>query len=142
MSQTYVPAALRRKVAAQARLRCGYCLTAEGIVGTPMEIEHLVPEALGGATEEENLWLACPLCNRHKGCRTTAEDPASGQMVPLFNPRSQTWEEHFSWGGSGTRVIGVTAVGRATVAVLKLNRPALVKARKRWVAAGWHPPRD
>ncbi len=142
MSQTYVPAALRRKVATQARLRCGYCLTAEGIAGTPMEIEHLVPEALGGATEEENLWLACSLCNRHKGCRTTAEDPASGQMVPLFNPRAQPWKEHFSWEGSGTRILGVTAVGRATVSALNLNRPPLLKARKRWVAAGWHPPRD
>lgn len=142
MSQTYVPSALRRKVAAQSRLRCGYCLTSEGVAGTPMEIEHLIPESLGGLTEEQNLWLACSLCNRHKGSRTAAEDPASGQMVPLFNPRTQTWEEHFSWGASGTRVLGVTAIGRATVAALQLNRPALVKARKRWVTTGWHPPRD
>ena len=142
MSQTYVPADLRRRVTIQACRRCGYCLTSEDVVGTPMEIEHIVPEALGGTTKEENLWLACPMCNRHKGCRTTAEDPASGQVVPLFNPRCQVWAEHFSWGSSGTRIIGTTASGRATVAALKLNRPALVKARRKWVAAGWHPPRD
>lgn len=32
----------------------------------PMEIDHIIPEALGGLTEEDNLWLACPLCNEHK----------------------------------------------------------------------------
>ncbi len=88
MSQTYVPAELRRKVAAQARHQCGYCRTSETIVGTPMEIDHYVPESRGGRTTEENLWLACSLCNRHKAHRTTAEDPASGQTVPLFNPRA------------------------------------------------------
>jgi 5-methylcytosine-specific restriction endonuclease McrA len=46
---------LRDRVAAQAGYRCGYCLTSEGIVGTPMGIEHLIPRALGGADTEENL---------------------------------------------------------------------------------------
>jgi 5-methylcytosine-specific restriction endonuclease McrA len=31
-----------------------------------LEIEHLVPKALGGETVEENLWLACHECNAHK----------------------------------------------------------------------------
>ena len=140
MSQTRVPAELRRKVSAHARHRCGYCLTSEAIAGTPMEIDHLLPESLGGATEEENLWLACSLCNRHKGQKTEAEDPASGQTVALFNPRSQNWKEHFAWGGGGVRGIGITAVGRATVVALNVNRPVLVRARRRWVDAGWHPP--
>lgn len=38
-----------------ARYRCGYCQTAEAIVGTPMEIDHIIPESLGGLTEEDNL---------------------------------------------------------------------------------------
>ncbi len=142
MSQTYVPAELRREVAAQARYRCGYCRTSETITGTPMEIDHYVPESRGGRTTEENLWLACSLCNRHKAHRTTAEDPASGQTVPLFNPRHQVWEEHFTWVDSGTRIAGLTATGRATAQALALNRPVLVLARRRWVEAGWHPPRD
>ena len=61
MSRTYVPKALRGKIAAQARYRCGYCLTAESIVGTPMELDHIIPESIGGLTEEDNLWLACSL---------------------------------------------------------------------------------
>lgn len=66
MSETYIPRRLRASVSAQARFRCGYCLTAEWIAGVPMEIEHIIPESLGGLTVEENLWLACSLCNNHK----------------------------------------------------------------------------
>ena len=46
MSRTHLPKALRERVSAQARQRCGYCLTAEAIVGTPMELDHLIPESL------------------------------------------------------------------------------------------------
>ncbi len=138
----YVPRALRERVAAQAKHRCGYCLTTEAIVGAPMEIEHIVPRSLGGLTTEENLWLACPLCNEHKGNRIVALDVVTDQIVPLFNPRRQTWSEHFAWTPEGDRIVGLTAIGRATVIALNLNRPALVKARQAWVAAGWHPPRD
>ncbi len=142
MSSSYVSADLRRRVAAQARHRCGYCLTAEAIVGIPMDFEHIVPESEGGATEEENLWLACSLCNSYKGSRTSFRDPISGRDVPLFNPRRQRWSEHFAWEESGSMIVGLTATGRATVVALVLNRPPLVKARKRWAAVGWHPPRD
>ena len=61
MSRTYVPTWLRERVADAARHRCGYCLSSEAVVGAPMEIDHLIPESLGGLTEEDNLWLACSL---------------------------------------------------------------------------------
>ena len=138
----YIPKPLRKGVTVQARHRCGYCLTSEAIVGTPMEIDHIVPRSLGGLTEEDNLWLACSLCNEHKGIRTVALDPLTGEMAPLFNPRRQVWQEHFAWTAEGDRIIGLTAIGRATVVALNLNRPSLVKARQAWVAAGWHPPND
>jgi hypothetical protein len=107
-----------------------------------MEIDHIIPEALGGSTEEENLWLACSLCNCHKGDRAGAAEPLTGAIVAFFNPRRQAWHEHFSWIDFGTRIAGLTPVGRATVAALKLNRNSLVRARRRWVAVGWHPPVD
>ena len=59
MSRTYISKALRQQVASHARHRCGYCLTSEAVVGTPMEIDHIIPQSLGGLTEEDNLWLAC-----------------------------------------------------------------------------------
>jgi hypothetical protein len=142
MSSSYVPKALRERVAAQARNRCGYCLTAEAIVGTPMEMDHLIPEGLGGLTEEENLWLACSLCNDHKADRIAALDSVTGEVVRLFNPRREVWGEHFRWTPEGDRVVGLTPTGRATVAALNMNRPSLVKARQAWVTVGWHPPKD
>jgi hypothetical protein len=65
--------------------------------------------------------LACPLCNRYKSDKTTAIDPKTHQTVPLFNPRTQAWAEHFCWSVDGLRIIGLTPVGRATVTALHLS---------------------
>ncbi|WP_437682171.1 HNH endonuclease [Sorangium sp. So ce131] len=142
MSRTYIPKALRELIAQQARRRCGYCLTQEAVVGLPMEIDHIVPESLGGRTEEENLWLACSLCNSHKSDRLAALDPETGEVTRLFNPRRQTWAEHFAWAAEGERILGLTPAGRATVIALHLNRPSLVLSRRAWVSVGWHPPKE
>jgi len=142
MSEAYISKALREKVSSQARHRCGYCLTSEAVVGTPMEIDHLIPQSLGGLTEEDNLWLACSLCNDHKGDRIAALDPMTDEIARLFNPRHQVWREHFAWTAAGDRIVGLTSAGRATVVALNLNRSSLVKARQAWVTVGWHPPKD
>jgi 5-methylcytosine-specific restriction endonuclease McrA len=139
---SYIPKVLCDQVAEQAKHRCGYCLTAAVIVGTPLEVDHLIPEALGGTDEENNLWLACSLCNAHKGDRVAALDPETDTIVPLFNPRQQIWAEHFAWADHGTRIVGRTPIGRATALALQLNRTTLVFARQRWVSVGWHPPSD
>lgn len=85
---TYISPELRQRVAEAARHQCGYCQTQEVIIGMPLEIEHIVPEAAGGSSDEMNLWLACPRCNRYKGDQTHAKDDETGEIVPLFDPRS------------------------------------------------------
>lgn len=65
MSRSYIGRALREQVSSEARHRCGYCLTSARIIGTPMEIDHIIPESLGGPTARENLWFACSMCNDH-----------------------------------------------------------------------------
>ncbi len=142
MSNVYVPKAFRARITTQARNRCGYCLTSELLIGAPMEIEHILPRAFGGATEESNLWLACSLCNEYKGTRIVAPDPLTDEFVPLFNPRQHVWSVHFAWNAGADRIIGLTAIGRATVVALRLNRPLLARSRQIWVAAGLHPPQD
>jgi hypothetical protein len=142
MTSGYVSKLLRARVEVEARHRCGYCLTPEHLVGSPLEIEHLLPVALGGQTEEPNLWLACSLCNSYKGTRVVALDASTGMLVPLFNPRLQGWREHFAWTESGERIVGLTPIGRATVGALNLNRSSLVQTRRAWVSVGWHPPKD
>jgi hypothetical protein len=108
-----------------------------------LEIEHLIPRARGGSSDEDNLWVSCPLCNRYKGDQTLAADPETGQIVPLFNPRQQNWFEHFCWTPDGVQIRGLTPTGRATVVALHLSDdPDALLVRSYWVLAGWHPPRD
>jgi hypothetical protein len=49
--------------------------------------------------------------------------------------------DHFRWSADGTRIIGVTASGRAAVEALQLNHPLIVMTRDLWVRAGVHPPK-
>jgi hypothetical protein len=108
-----------------------------------LEVEHIIPITRGGTSEESNLWLSCPLCNRYKADRTSARDSESGAEVPLFNPRLERWSDHFRWTPDGLRILGLTPKGRATVAALHLDDdPDAIVVRSYWVLAGWHPPTD
>lgn len=140
MSKTRVGRQLRAQVLADARGRCGYCRSSEEITGAPLEIEHLLPEALGGPTRRDNLWASCRQCNALKGGRVVATDPETGEAASLYDPRRQVWAEHFAWVEDGSRISGQTPTGRATVEALGLNRPLLRRARQLWVSVGWHPP--
>jgi HNH endonuclease len=139
--KAHVPRRLRERVAKAAGYRCGYWRTPESIVGFRLSIEHIIPEAKGGKTVEDNLWIACHACNEFKAARTQGRDPATGKRVRLWNPRRQKWVEHFAWSKDGTEIAGLTPCGRATIATLQLNRPELVAARSLWVQVGWWPPR-
>ncbi len=130
-SRNKVPKPLAEVVRVQARHRCGYCLTSEALIGMPMEFEHLFPKVAGGKTVETNLWLSCRRCNGFKGMLIEANDPQTGEQIPLFNPREQSWIEHFAWSEDGTEIIGQTTYGRATLAALKMNNPEIVAARRR-----------
>jgi len=137
----YIPAALRQQVIKRAKGRCEYCQTLKTIV-IEMEIDPIIPESAGGKTELDNLCLSCVSCNGSKLDSQTGLDPDSGENVPLFNPRIQFWAEHFAWSADGTHVLGLTPTGRATLIRLKMNREDIVAARRLWVEAGWHPPKD
>lgn len=106
----------------------------------PFEIEHIVPLSAGGETEEGNLCLACPRCNRYKGMRVEAIDHETGLTSPFFNPREDGWSEHFAWSADGLYIMGLTSIGRATIDALQMNNPFLLRARQLWIASGWHPP--
>jgi hypothetical protein len=140
MSRPYISVVMRKKVAAEARHRCGYCLTPQSFTAMPMHLDHIIPLAAGGASTEDNLWLACPFCNGYKRDQTHAIDPETNERVTIFKPRLQIWSDHFQWSEDGTEIVGRTPCGRATTVTLKLNNQYLVRARHRWVAAGWHPP--
>jgi 5-methylcytosine-specific restriction endonuclease McrA len=98
--KSHVPRRLRERVAMTAAYRCGYCRTPESISGFRLSIEHINPEAKGGKSVEENLWLACHACNEFKAARTHGRDTVTGKRVRLWNPRRQKWLDHFH--GAGT----------------------------------------
>lgn len=60
--------------------------------------------------------------------------------MPLYNPRTDNWHEHFSWSADGAKVVGLTPVGRAAVIDLKLNNEVAVEVRRNWIVAGRQPP--
>ncbi|MFQ5592536.1 MAG: HNH endonuclease [Anaerolineae bacterium] len=139
MSSRRISDELRARIRAQAGDRCGYCQSQQKYVLGLLEIDHIVPQARGGTDDEENLWLACRMCNSFKGTQTFGRDPVTGRRVRLFNPRRQRWSRHFRWSEDGTRITGRTMCGRATVVALQLNNLIAVMVRREWVAAGWHP---
>ncbi len=137
-----VSKSLKAKIIEQERNRCGYCLSEQLRVYALLEIEHIIAKSRGGETIEENLWLACPLCNRFKGKQIYGIDPKTKEKIRLFNPRTQIWKEHFEFSADGIEIIGKTVIGKATVVALQLNNYLAVRTRKDWVKVGWYQPKD
>ena len=136
----YVPANLRRRVQEHFAHCCAYCRTAEHLSVATFEVEHIIPRSAGGETVFGNLCLACPTCNRCKADRTVAIEPDTQHETPLFSPQQDAWNEHFAWNHDATEITALTAVGRATIVALRMNRPQLVRVRRMWVIMGEHPP--
>ena len=138
---SYLPTELRNLLLEADNRYCAYCHTSEANTGQPMTVDHIVPQAQGGQTVFGNLCFACRRCNEFKGSTIHAQDPLTGEVVDLFNPRQQNWADHFQWDETGALLIGLTETGRATIIALNMNNPVIVDARRRWVSVGWHPPR-
>lgn len=127
-------------VAERAEHRCEYCHAPEVIFNVPFEVDHIVPPGKGGIDEPSNWALACRICNLRKLDAVDAVDPATGRRVSLFDPREQTWEDHFEVQGEAPfRVTGTTPVGRATIERLQMNAPLQLAARAQWVTLGLFP---
>jgi 5-methylcytosine-specific restriction endonuclease McrA len=127
MNPRYAP------VAERAAHRCEYCGAPEAIFNFPFEVEHIVPTSRGGADHASNWALSCRACNLHKADHLEASDPQTGTVVPLFHPRQNRWEDHFRVEMSTAELVGLTPIGRATVAQLQMNRPAQLAARRQWM---------
>ncbi|VTU01121.1 hnh endonuclease : HNH endonuclease OS=Pseudanabaena biceps PCC 7429 GN=Pse7429DRAFT_1180 PE=4 SV=1: HNH [Gemmataceae bacterium] len=130
-----------RQVAARAGYRCEYCRMHQSLQGATFHIEHISPQSAGGSDDPGNLALACPGCNLAKSSRVASPDSETGLAVPLFNPRTQRWGDHFAW-NADRRVVGLTAIGRATVDAIDLNRPRRVMIREAEEWFNLFPPDD
>lgn len=119
---------LVRQVYQRAGGVCEYCHLPAELFPLSFHVDHITPRQHGGATELDNLALACLHCNRPKGPNLAGLDPANGEMVRLFNPRRHLWADHFEWLGSD--LVGRTATGRVTVRVLAINDPDFRSVRQ------------
>lgn len=128
-----IPPDLRRLIAERAGYRCEYCLLPQAAALHRHEPDHIVPLQHGGVTDLTNLALACLRCNRHKGPNIGSFDPLTGQLVPLFHPRLQVWDQHFQIVDG--EIIPLTAEGRVTARVLRFNDPDRLTERQRLLAA-------
>lgn len=134
---TDLPAAVRDVVTLRAGGRCEYCRLSQVGQEATFHLDHVHPRAAGGPTTADNLAVACVSCSLHKSAKLVAVDPDTGDSVPLFNPRSQRWSDHFRW--DGETAVGLTPTGRATALALDVNRPFILAIRKEEAFWGRHP---
>lgn len=134
MSKTYVPAQLRRRIVERANSCCEYCLRPELFSLSVHEVDHVIAEKHGGTTTEDNLALACKLCNTFKGSDIASIDPETDEITPLYNPRRDRWSEHFQL--KEAELIPLTDRSRTTIRLLQLNRNQILKERALWLASG------
>jgi MinD superfamily P-loop ATPase len=131
-------AELVRLVHQRANFQCEYCQTSQRITGQAMHVDHIDPF---GEDILENLCLACGNCNMSKARAVTGNDSLTGEIVTLYNPRNQIWNDHFVWMSNGYILEGITSIGRATIERLKINQERVLDARLLWVFCGLHPPK-
>jgi hypothetical protein len=127
------------EVARRAGHRCEYCRAPEAIFNIPFEVEHVIPGAHAGPDEESNLALACRICNLRKSDHRTGIDGTTGVEERLFHPRHDQWSDHFRVDVPSGLIVGLTAIGRATIARLDMNSSAQQDARRLWMRLGIFP---
>jgi HNH endonuclease len=141
MAKYYISPVIKRLIFDTANGCCEYCKCPADFTTEFFSIEHILPRSKGGLDDLINLALACIGCNIFKSDKTEFIDPVSQQIMPLFNPRIMVWQEHFTWDETLTIIIGKTAIGRATVEALQLNRRQVKNLRRALIAIGEHPPK-
>ncbi|QDT62834.1 HNH endonuclease [Calycomorphotria hydatis] len=125
------------QVRTRAEERCEYCkLPQKSTPFVTFHIDHIYASQHILDDRPENLCLACPHCNFHKGPNLTTIDPDTNEIVPLFHPREQSWDEHFQLNTNSGEITGNSLTGKATVRLLNMNSPAQTEIRLRVIQLG------
>ena len=127
-------AANRQLVWDRAGSRCEYCHLPQAAIDLTFHLEHIIAKQHGGDDSLDNIGLSCDRCNHLKGPNLSSIDSLTREVVTLFHPRQQSWDDHFEL--RGIDIIGKTPAGRATVELLKLNASRRRELRAQLLAAG------
>jgi 5-methylcytosine-specific restriction endonuclease McrA len=87
---------LKKFVAERAAFRCEYCRIAESDSNYAYHLEHIISRQHGGSDDADNLAYSCSICNWKKGSNIATILEKGGPFVPLFNPRTDDWFDHFA----------------------------------------------
>jgi hypothetical protein len=142
MSKTYISVSLRKFVSDRAQDYCEYCLIPAMFALASHQVDHAIAEKHGGETIEENLALSCSLCNQAKGSDIASIDSETSDVVRLYNPRKDIWVEHFQIEIESGVISPLTAIGRVTIKLLKINRESCLPSRQILVQAGMLPTKN
>jgi hypothetical protein len=134
---TRVSRELRRQLDELAHDCCEYCLLHRSSSLFSFQPDHIIAEKHDGETSLDNLALSCVVCNRNQGSDISSIDPATRQLTPLFNPRTQIWADHFEL--DGVFIVPLTAIGRVTVRILGLNDADRLERRSIAARLGRYP---
>jgi HNH endonuclease len=124
VSTSYINAELRRSIVLRADKLCEYCLLHEDDAYFGCEIDHIISEKHGGATDRDNLAYACMNCNRNKGSDigSILMPLERGIFMRFFNPRSDLWREHFQLNDLDLITIEpISEIGEVTARILGFN---------------------
>lgn len=135
MSETWISDELRRLVRLRAMGLCEYCLLHEDDATYGFHVDHVIAEKHGGPTEDHNLCLCCPSCNRAKG--SDIATLVNDKMIRLFNPRIDVWKEHFVL--EGLQIRAKTLIGAGTLRLLRINDGPRLQLRQLLMATGRFP---
>ena len=132
-------AVTRNLVRTRAANCCEYCrLPQSAAPFLRFHIEHVQAQQHIADDSPENLALACPDCNRHKGPNLVTLDPVSRDVVRLFHPRQDRWQDrwqdHFEF--RGAILLGRTVIGESTIRLLQMNTVDRVEMRAELKMAG------
>ncbi len=133
----YVSVKIRKAVFERAKNRCEYCLLPQSNATLGFHLEHIFPLSHGGTSDFDNLAWACSDCNQFKGTNVASIDFETGNLMALFNPRTQIWTEHFRL--EGAILSPLTAVARVTARILRLNDAERIEERQALLEAELYP---
>jgi len=132
--------ALIKLVWKRARSLCEYCQMPQNFDSFTHEIDHAIAKKHGGLTVAGNLVLACFPCNNRKGPNIAGIDPDTKKADIAIQPSTASMVAPFPM--ERPQLIGKTAIGRVTTAVLEINAPERVLIRQTLIEEGVFPPKE
>jgi 5-methylcytosine-specific restriction endonuclease McrA len=131
---TRVPDRIREQVQQRANGRCEYCHLPEEFGFYGHQVDHIITVKHRGNSLLSNLAWACFDCNNAKGSDIASYDENTAELTPLFNPRTQVWNDHFQL--NGAEIAGKTSIGRVTVFLFQMNRDEQIETRRDLIDVG------